>query len=50
MFGMKLVKPSILPTLFIHFVRGRLRELESRYLWRVIVWVRVVSRKTAVGE
>ena len=47
---MKLVKPSILPTLFVHFVRGRLRELESRYLWRVIVWVRVVSRKTAVGE
>ena len=29
--GLKFVKLSILPTLFIHFVQGRLRELRSGY-------------------
>ena len=32
LFGSKFVKLSILPTLFIHFVQHRLRELRSRYL------------------
>ena len=30
--GLKLVKLSILPTLFIHFVKHGLGELSSRYL------------------
>ena len=32
LFGLKLVKLSILPTLFIQFVLGSLGELKSRYL------------------
>ena len=32
LFGLKFVKLSILPTLFIHFVQHRLGELRSRYL------------------
>ena len=32
LFGLKFVKLSILPTLFIHFVEHRLGELRSRYL------------------
>ena len=32
LFGLKFVKLSILPTLFIHFVWHRLGELRSRYL------------------
>ena len=30
--GLKFVKLSILPTMFIHFVQGRLGELRSGYL------------------
>ena len=30
--GLKFVKLPILPTLFMHFVQGRLGELRSRYL------------------
>ena len=36
LFGLKLVKLSILPTLFIHFVQGRLGELRSVYLGLLI--------------
>ena len=32
LFGLKFVKLSILPTLFTHFVQGRLGELRSGYL------------------
>ena len=46
--GLKLVKPSILQTVFIHFVYHRLGELRSRY-WG-IKWRGTICREGEIQE